>query len=248
MSDFNWSSLKMNEPYGEIPRDVWNTVIGLIQAAHLTSVDGGTFERVFGLGTKLKVDSGGGSTATSTHPFKVSTRVDPGGDGSTYQAKVELQSSLLKSIIANDRQTITGLDAWFVFVPGEDFIWLEIGLDSAGVASDATIKSYGQGDEWGPADPPNEYGNGTGPFEFETTYDDADNPIFTQQLARIAIFQSTYSSVDPFPIINTQLLNTNLLMTGDLYQGAIVSSDASLTSAVIGIMMPKPYSGPYIAV
>src|ERR1700748_2533193 len=55
-------------------------------------------------------------------PFSVTTRPNP-DDPDTFQAKVFLQSNLMKSVILSDRQEITGLDSWFNYDVGNDLIY-----------------------------------------------------------------------------------------------------------------------------
>lgn len=193
----------------------------------------------------LGVLIGKGGSAVAA-PFSVETRVSPGSDpgANPDQASVYWNSSLLKSIILNDVQDITGLSSqtdpnWFQFNYGNDLIWLEITLDGMGSVTGATIQSYGLGGAWEPADLPTQTGTGSGPFEYTLTFDDNGNSVFSQTKARIPIFMSTTGA----SVVNIQLLNSNLLMEGDIYVGDTQDDG----SATVGLLMPKPYAGPYIS-
>lgn len=163
--------------------------------------------------------------------------------GAAYKATVNSRGSLLRNYVLNNNQAITGLDSPFVFDFGNDLIWLDITIDpTTGLPTATTVNSYGLGGVWAPSDLPSEYGTGHGFFEYQITFDSEGNSIFTQYLARIPIFESTTSSVSPFPVSNIQMLNANLIMTGDVYSGPTTSDG----DAIIGISMPKPFSAPFI--
>jgi hypothetical protein len=195
-------------------------------------------------------------------PFGVTVQAS----GMTYRASVYWDSSLLKNIVLNNTQTIAGQlgppvwaglanapaptgdgnPNWFTFDYGNDLIWLEILLDGAGNPTSAGINSWGLGGTWAPGDLPGEYVSGHGPFEYQLTYDSSTPPnkIYTQYIARIAIFASITSTSAPYPVTNLQLLNSNLIMRGDIYDGALYTTGDG--PAIIPIVMPMPYSGPYI--
>lgn len=190
-----------------------------------------------------------GNLIPPSFPFQVTTK--------NNQASVYWNSSLLQNSILNNIQVINGLansngnPNWFTFIPGNDLIWLEGIINPVGsaigtpVVSSAKINSYGLGGTWGKGDLPGEYGSGHGPFEYQLTFDANGNSIFTQYLFRIQIFESTTSSVAPFPVSNIQLLNQNLIMQGDNYVGNLFTTADG--PAGIGIIMPKPFAGPYIS-
>ncbi len=94
----------------------------------------------YSLAATGKSSLGGGSGA---FPWQVSIRSNP-DDPSLFQASVEIESDLLKSLKANDSQNVTGLGTWFDFI-ASDVIWLEISISSY-TSSSASIDSYGQGD------------------------------------------------------------------------------------------------------
>lgn len=178
--------------------------------------------------------------ASAPSPFQVTIQEDPSSPGS-YQASVYWNSSLLLSTVLTDTQPITGLAAWFTLDLGNDLIWLDITLDGFGDVTGATINSYGLGGSWNPSDPPQVFGTGSGPFEYEITFDANGNQIISQYMARIPIFESVTSTASPFPISNIQLLNQNLIMEGDIDTGS------SGGPGVTGLLMPKPFAGPYVS-
>ncbi len=234
MSGINFNALKA-APGSQVQAGQYNQLIDYVRSITLSKGDGYYIHRTMA-GTTIKPRGGNGGLTQDSHPFKVYTRTNP-DNPALFQAKVELNSSLMKSIKADDRQIITGLDEWFDYTPGGDFIWLEITLNGYGGTTAATINSYGLGGAWAPGDGPQAYGTNSGPFEYDTYYDGFGNPYYSQYIARIGIFQSTYSSVEPYPILDNQLLNTHLCMEGDIWTGG----------PIIPIVMPKPYAGPYIA-
>lgn len=206
--------------------------------------------------TILGQQTGYAPATATTFPFQVTVQANPASPGN-YQASVYWNSSLLLNYVLNNTQTITGLADevapdgdgnmnWFTFDNGNDLIWLEITLDGFGDVTAAAINSWGLGGIWQPSDLPGEYGSGHGPFEYQLTYDDLGNSIFNQYIARIAIFSSQTSTVSPFPVVNTQLLDHNLIMTGDVYNGQLYTTSDG--PAVIGIVMPRLYSGPYVTI
>lgn len=166
-----------------------------------------------------------------TKPFQITTRKITGSN--LYQAKVNLQSSLLKSIIPNDRQTINGLDTWFN-LDGNDFIWLSVAcsIETFGLIISANIESWGLGSSptFTPSANP---GSSDGPFTYFTTFDGNGNKLFTQTAARVPIAQSVAGDQGQ-PII-TQLLFTNLI-----WQRMRYASDSASGSIIVPIFYPQP--------
>jgi hypothetical protein len=146
-----------------------------------------------------------------------------------------LNSNLLKSRIGNDTQTITGLDTWTKYTPGNDFFYLEITIDPSTGVNAATMKNWTAGGLWKGGNLPGQTGSGIGPFEY--TY--VGGVYYQQTCARIPVWQSSNSGSG---VVNTQLLSNNLLMTGDTYNGALnTTADGPAT---IAILMPVPYTAP----
>lgn len=88
-----------------------------------------------------KMTIGGGDSGD--HPFKVTIRPKESGG---FEAKVNINSSLMKSLRPDDRQVISGLDTWFNCI-ANDVIWLGIVFTpGTSTIESASIDSYGQGD------------------------------------------------------------------------------------------------------
>jgi hypothetical protein len=160
-------------------------------------------------------------------PFMIFIRPAPVAEGEApsgdFQAKVILNSNLLKTVTPGDNQVITGLDSWFTFYPGEDMIWLEVSCDETSTPTGATIKSVGMGDDWDPADPPQPSRRGSGAIEYHRDTDDDGNVFYTQTLSRVALFESTGGDIESQ--VNKQLVSTPLLWTPDTYTGPTADDD-----------------------
>jgi len=180
------------------------------------------------------------ATAQSSFPFQVTWQPKPDNpEGTTFQASIEYNSSLMKSLKPSDRQTITGLNPappytehnpknWFDLI-ANDLIWLEITTSSTYTITAATIKSYGMGDVM---DPTLDAWDASG--DSFICNDGAVAPaVPVQTKCRVVIAQSV-PDADGKPTL-TQLLRTHLLMTN-----CAIDGQAAL------FPFPAPY-GPYIS-
>lgn len=183
-------------------------------------------------------------------PFGVSLST-VGMSANPNRASVYWNSSLFLNEILNSTQTIMGLATEagapnaFTFDYGNDLIWVEVLLTSGGAFSSATIKSWGQGGTWVVSDPPQEYGTGSGPFEMQTQYDVNGNPYYTQYILRRAIFISQTSTIAPYPVFNIQLVNTNLIFEGGVWNGP-VNFNSGVTPVVVPYLKMVPFGGGYV--
>jgi hypothetical protein len=220
-------------------------MVDILKASFVRVQSGSLDERLSGVsGSSAPQISTGGSVATtgivhtpSCDPAKPFACIFQKGAGSTgMQFKINLNSSLFLSEKLNDNVAGTGLNAWTDFRPGNDFVYGEITFDSGNNVVSWTIKSWYTGGTWALDDLPGEYGSGHGAFEYQLTYDAAGNSIFAQYVARFPIYMES-SPAQSKP----QMLETHLIMKGDLYNGALYTSGDG--PATIGIKMPKPYGG-----
>lgn len=216
-------------------------------------------------GNGVKINNIGGQTfiqayrpirnsSTFNFPFQVTTRINP-DDPSLFQASVYWNSSLQKSLVLNDRQTITGLanapknapipsdgnPNWFPLL-GNDLIWIEIAmLTTWGIIDSATIANYGLGSDptWTPSNKPS---TTDGPFIYTKTVDGSGNNIFKQTRIRVPI---AYTLAGPTGApIPYQLLNMNLLFDNVRLYNGDTDSDGTI---VCSQYLPIPWSAPYIS-
>lgn len=175
------------------------------------------------------------SNSSINTPFAVIKRQKPNALGA-WEAQVNINSTLLLSIIPNDIQVITGLNSWFD-LDGEDFIWLDISIGDTFITS-ATIASWGIGSN--PTFTPNASpGASDGPFNYTTTTDVSGNLTFIQTRARIPIALS-HDDDQGNPVL-TQLLFSNLIMETSAYNG--LTDDGN---AVVSILYPRNFTGAYV--
>lgn len=118
-----------------------NALVDLANSAQVKQGVGYTVNRNVG-GTVLNIKPGKGGTSSSSHPFKVSIRLK-GESETEWEAMVELNSSLYKSLRPNDKVAITGLDDWFDLI-SNDAIWLGVTFDDSGEVDWVGIDSWGQ--------------------------------------------------------------------------------------------------------
>lgn len=136
-----------------------------------------------------------GSAAALDHGWKVDYRPDPGSPDA-WQKRVTAESDVLKSLLATDVLTITGLGVW-TSLNETDLIWLEITV-SGYSATAAAIKSLGNGD------------SGYDPEAFSWTsggyVEAADNgdPLSPQNILRVPI--ATSELVATVPVIHQAAL------------------------------------------
>lgn len=246
-NDFGLKRFEGNQPLDkQLTADRLNTILDFICMNTVRFGRGVRGTRTLG-GTTINVRNQIAQADASPNPFEVTTRTNP-SNPALYQASVYWDSSLLKSIKPNDRQTITGLaDApaptgdgnmnWFPLL-GNDLIWLEIKTPTTfGIIDSATIASYGLG-----SNPTWDYhvdpSTSEGPFTYNVTTSGVGN-IFTQTSARIPIARSV-AGPSGEPIV-TQLLKNNLRWVTEFYYGPTADGAAN-----IAIFYPALWLAPIV--
>lgn len=167
----------------------------------------------------------GGGTSSSDHPFKVTMRNHPTAEN-RYQALVNVNSSLMKSLKPDDRQIITGLDEWFELIT-TDVIWLGIVFTPGTTTiTSASIDSYGLGDSFDPT---------AAAWSANNSYCEGDGTAENEHQTSRVMIAYTFPGDDGSPTLH-QTCYTHLVL-----QNMCIDLKAAT------FPMPSPY-GPYVAV
>ena len=164
-----------------------------------------------GGGYTLEAKTGRGGGSSGPHPWMVTMQAKAGAPGE-YEATVETESDLLKSVRDDDYQEVTGLGVYFPLIT-EDVIWLEITIDSTLATTSATVKSYGQGDD--------EYVPGEMPYTAGGIVEDDGGSPPKQTVARLPIAK-TSPGPSGQPVL-TQLAYNHAMMWTTVIQGIATS-------------------------